>query len=646
VVEQIFPRTDIKAHVPPPRPELAPRLWLDAFADSGPASIIIDAGGKLLFANPAYQALIQQIDSSRHGELGETALIPKKTLARVLNGKGPIEDKQLLQNAHGVTATRSRYWLLPGSNGDGQEIAGLIYDESREVNALRIGHQAQTRFDDIARLTSDWVWEVGEKFSFTYVSPRVANALGLPAQLLLGKNLFRIGRFDGFEDANRGDHPKPESRVPFSGVNCVMSAADDTPRMFEMSGVPIFDDRSGQFQGYRGTARDITARSEAEDRVTQAQLHLVNAVESMPQGFVLCDSRDKILLCNSHFEDFVVPGGEMISPGADYRALIENAAHNGIFNCPDDAREAFVVERVASHKLVVHETEFQLADGRWVQLVCEMTEDGGAIETWIDITRMKEREAELLEAEAIARHGREQAEHANRTKSEFLASMSHELRTPLNAIIGFSEIIKDEVLGPLGNEKYSNYAVDIHDSGLHLLSLINDILDFSKAEAGKITLVEQMLDLSATVEACMRLMAPRAAEVGIKLESHVPDDFPKITGDQIRIKQIILNLLSNSVKFTEHGAVTVEAEINAERGIVIRVRDTGIGIAKEHIEQAFSLFGQVDSALSRKFEGTGLGLPLSRSLAQLHGGDLILESELGEGTCAIFTLPATRIVQP
>ena len=204
--------------------------------------------------------------------------------------------------------------------------------------------------------------------------------------------------------------------------------------------------------------------------------------------------------------------------------------------------------------------------------------------------------------------------------------MSHELRTPLNAIIGFSEIIKDEVLGPLGDEQYNYYAIDIHESGIHLLVLINDILDFSKAEAGKIKLDDRPLGLASLVDSCLRLLAPRAKETGVTLRTKIPDDFPLICADMTRLKQIILNLMSNGVKFTEMGTVTVEAEVDSQAGILIRVRDTGIGIATEDIAEAFSLFGQVDSALSRKFEGTGLGLPLSLSLAQLHGGDLTLES--------------------
>ena len=648
-MQQIFPHSDLPTQSAPPYADGPSRRWLDALAAAGPASLIIDAAGKLLYANSAYRTLARLIDSNLTGEVGEAAIIPRQLLLRILNEEGPFEDTQQHRNAHGVIATRGRYWRLPGgSNGNGghgQEIAGLIFDESGEAEARRIGGQARARFDDIARLTSDWVWEVNDQFCFTFVSPRVADVLHTPAPALIGKNIFDIGVFDGFEQANKGDHPAPDSRVPFSDITYFVTLGDGSTRLFELSGLPMFDDRSGKFIGYRGTAKDITARSEAEDRATQAQLHLVNAVETMPQGFVLRDSQDRILLCNSNFEEIISPERAMVAPGADFRALIKDAAQRGIFDFPDDELDGFVAERLANHELAARESEFQLKDGRWMQVISEMTEDSGVIETWIDITRMKGREAKLLEAEAIARHGREQAEFANRTKSEFLANMSHELRTPLNAIIGFSEIIKDEVLGPLGNEQYNSYALNIHESGLHLLGLINDILDFSKAEAGKIKLDNWPLGLANVVASCMRLLAERAKQTGVGLETKIPSDFPQISADPIRLKQIILNLMSNGVKFTEHGTITVEAEIDPDVGVVIRVRDTGIGIAKEDIAEAFTLFGQVDSALSRKFEGTGLGLPLSRSLAQLHGGNLTLESEPGVGTCAIITLPAERIIQ-
>ena len=191
--------------------------------------------------------------------------------------------------------------------------------------SLRVGREARARFVDIAHLTSDWVWEVNDQFCFTFVSTRVADVLDIPAQALLGKSLFDTGNIEGFEEANRGEHPAPDSRVPFSDIAYRVSAADGAARLFVLSGVPMFDDRSGKFIGYRGTAKDITARSEAEDWATQAQLHLVNAVETMPQGFVLRNSQDRILLCNSHFKEILCSDGAMTVPGADFRALIKDA---------------------------------------------------------------------------------------------------------------------------------------------------------------------------------------------------------------------------------------------------------------------------------------------------------------------------------
>ncbi len=269
MAQQISPRSDLAGQPPPPRPDDAPRRWLDALADQGPASVIIDAAGKLLFANAAYQALVQSIDSNLSGEVGEAAIIPRKLLLRVLNGEGPLESRQMHKNSHGIVATQSRYWLLPGENGHGQEIAGNIFDESREVDALRIRRQARARFDYIARLTSDWVWEVNELFAFTFVSSRVTDVLGSPAQALLGKDLFKTGQFDGFEEANRGDHPKPDSRIPFSDIAYRMKVADGGSCLFELSGVPIFDDRSGRFMAIAarpGTSPPTSRRKTAPPR--------------------------------------------------------------------------------------------------------------------------------------------------------------------------------------------------------------------------------------------------------------------------------------------------------------------------------------------------------------------------------------------
>jgi two-component system cell cycle sensor histidine kinase PleC len=233
------------------------------------------------------------------------------------------------------------------------------------------------------------------------------------------------------------------------------------------------------------------------------------------------------------------------------------------------------------------------------------------------------------------------AKAENENKSQFLASISHELRTPLNAIIGFSEIIKNESMGPLGNEQYQDYIRDIHNSGVHLLSLINDILDYSKAEAGKLELNLEEIDLTKAIHSSMRLVAPRAEHAKVNLVTEIPKEHYLLHTDSKKIKQVMLNLLSNAVKFTpEKGEVkvTMWQEV-LENRITIEVSDSGIGIAPKDISKALSPFGQVDSALSRKYEGTGLGLPLTKKFVEIMGGIFEIESEEGQGTKVRFSLP-------
>ncbi len=253
--------------------------------------------------------------------------------------------------------------------------------------------------------------------------------------------------------------------------------------------------------------------------------------------------------------------------------------------------------------------------------------------------------AERRRFEAEMRADKERAEIADRAKTEFLANTSHELRTPLNAIIGFSEMIHGHTFGPVGNPKYVEYAKDIHESGLHLLALINDILDLSKVEAGKLELNAEAIDLDRLVGDCAGLVAQRLDAGGLRFEHDLPPGLPLIWADARHFKQILLNLLSNAIKFTPPGGrITLAASVDSANGLTITLADTGIGIAAGDIPKAMAAFGQVETPMSRDFDGTGLGLPLSRALVELHGGSLRLASEVDRGTVVTLTFPADRLV--
>jgi signal transduction histidine kinase len=239
------------------------------------------------------------------------------------------------------------------------------------------------------------------------------------------------------------------------------------------------------------------------------------------------------------------------------------------------------------------------------------------------------------------------AEEASRAKSTFLATISHELRTPLNAIIGFSDILKNQMFGPLGSTRYRGYADDIHGSAVHLLSLVNDLLDLAKAEAGKHELHEDKLDVGEIAGTCRRLIAERAHDAGVRLDVVDRLDGRLFRGDERKMRQIILNLLSNSVKFTPTGGlVTIDVGLSEDGGLQLEVRDTGIGMAAADIAKALEPFGQVSDVMTRETGGTGLGLPLTVKLVELHDGRLAIESAPGNGTTVTLRFPADRTVHP
>ncbi|NIA71952.1 hypothetical protein HBA54_25460 [Pelagibius litoralis] len=261
--------------------------------------------------------------------------------------------------------------------------------------------------------------------------------------------------------------------------------------------------------------------------------------------------------------------------------------------------------------------------------------------------KLEVQKAALARAAAHLAITRDQADAASRAKSDFLANMSHELRTPLNAIIGFSEMMKDENRIAVSSARYRDYSNDIHNSGKHLLDVINDILDLSKVESGSAEVHTAVIDVPDMVASVLTLLRHRAREGGVALVSDLPDGLPLLHADSRKVKQILVNLTTNAIKFTAAGGqVTLRAFHGTDGGFVFQVADTGIGIAAADIPVVLSQFGQVNGAFSRGHGGTGLGLPLSKSLAELHGGGLELESAVGRGTTVTVCFPAARVGLP
>ncbi len=621
-------------------PEAVSSTMLEALKtqllEAGPPVYIADTDGSILYANAAFRDLEEAARRAGADDDGRPG--PKAdVLAALRAGGGFVEREEAIPTPEGERIFRVRHAMLVEEGGR-SAIAGRYVDitEMREVQERAILNVE--RFDDIARLVSDWIWETDRDFNFTYVSGRVGDVLEYSAHEILGRNLFRFGEFRSGLGVGSGE-PQRDLRSPFRNAQYRVTTRSGETRLFLLAGLPVFDHRTGAFRGFRGTARDITAETRARAHANLSRTRLNEAIESISEGFGLYDSDDRLILCNSRFRHYWSGIEGVLVPGTPYETVIRAAAT--LVDTGEESAEAWaekwIARRAGARSGTDQRFEIQLKDGRWLKVIDRPTADGGIVTIHTDITGQKNREDALMRA-------KEAAELANQTKSEFLANVSHELRTPLNAIIGFSELMRDQIYGPIGNPRYLEYAEDVVESGHHLLSVINDILDVSKAEAGKLQLVEQLVDVAKVVNSARRIVEERAERAVVALLMDIPADLPPLYADERKLKQIVLNLLSNAIKFTPQGGeVAVAARIEDNGDMTISVTDTGIGIAEEDIPKALSAFGQVDSSLSRKFQGTGLGLPLCRSLVELHGGSLTLESKVGEGTRVSCRFPRTRV---
>ena len=376
---------------------------------------------------------------------------------------------------------------------------------------------------------------------------------------------------------------------------------------------------------------EIATRQAAERAVLVTEENFHSIFVAAPQALALLDpSTHRIIQANRKAQDLFGDGHDLT--GMDSRTLFVD----------QDVRHRIDEAAIGLRPRAPIEARLKTANGAiiWAHISAALVRFHGLPAMLVALQDVTERRRE---AEAL-REARDQATDSSRSKSEFLANMSHELRTPLNAIIGFSEALERELFGPVGNPRYREYATDIHDSGVHLLNLINDILDLSKIEAGHFKLHEDETDLDAAVASACRIVRHRAQQASITIETHLPKPAVSLMADERALKQILINLVSNAVKFSNDcGTVSVDCSVGPA-GLCIAVIDRGIGIAEDDIPKALSPFTQLDGTLSRAHEGTGLGLPLAKHMTELHGGNLRIESKPGEGTTVFVELPASRLI--
>jgi two-component system cell cycle sensor histidine kinase PleC len=399
-----------------------------------------------------------------------------------------------------------------------------------------------------------------------------------------------------------------------------------------------------------GIAVDITEQKNLVQKTVAADMRLRDAIETIPEAFVLWDAENRLVLCNSNFQELHGLPDEAITVGASFESVVAAGSKPVVRNKVITGGPSIPGARTF---------EAQLEDGRWLHISERRTKDGGYVSVGTDITALKTHEEKLVDsekrlmatvadlrasqqrlAELAEKYAQEKtrAEEANQAKSKFLANMSHELRTPLNAIIGFSEIMESGMFGPLGAEKYHEYCGDIRGSGQYLLEVINDILDMSKIEAGRIRLDFEDLNLDSLLAEAMRVVAARAQDKQLQLTAQISPEL-RLRADRRALKQIALNLLSNAVKFTPYGGhVTVRGRAS-DRCITLAILDSGIGIAKDALARLGRPFEQVESQLTKSHQGSGLGLAISKSLIELHGGSMQIRSTLGKGTLVIVRLP-------
>ena len=559
-----------------------------------------------------------------------------------------LEVEYRIENAQGEYRWVSdRGQCVRDAEGQAIRLVGAIDDITPRREAEHALRESEERYALAVSATNEGLYDLDLAGGGVYYSPRVKELLGMPEEALQTSQdwLDRIHPDDleFYLDQMRA-HVVGE--IDLIDMEYRYQRGSGEWRWAHQYGVAArgVDGKAHRLVGSTG---DVTEKVELREALDQERLRITEAIESLSEGLVLFDADDHLVICNSKYREYFVAGAgedvaDLIRPGTSFEEIIRQAFRRGMFPAAGDDEEEWVRYRLEQRNATAeHKVELLQNTGTWLQINERRTRDGGLVAVYTDVTDLKRREEELSAAN-------EQAEAATAAKSEFLANMSHELRTPLNAIIGITEMLQEDAEDD-GLDDYDEPLGRIARAGNHLLHLINEILDLSKIEAGRMDLVEEEVALDILVRDVVATAETLAVTNDNTVETHVDESLETVRGDTTRVRQIMLNLLSNACKFTEQGRVTITASVgdgNYGSEFRFEVGDSGIGISDEQMGHLFQDFSQADSSMARKYGGTGLGLAISRRLARLMGGDVVVESTIGVGSTFTLVLPHDGTAAP
>ncbi len=582
--------------------------------------------------------------------------------------------------------TAHRLW----SRAKGKSQSREDLRQAHDLLEIRIGQRtaelrdSESRYFSLAESMSDGLICFDAKFQLTYVNRKIASTLGYDPGEMIGRH---VGGFLGEAGWEILKGWVEKGRAKQSGVDELSwLRKDGRPTPTLTAPQPTFD-KDGSFRGGFAVVTDILqlrqTESELQDktRIIQVLLRVTDAASKAnnPEDiYHICLEEicrftgwplGHVYLRNEQNPGLLSPSSLWYATGEGVKTLQEvtrdftfakgeglpgKVLETGdIIWMPDiTTDDNFPRKQAAKLSGLKGGFAFPVVSGTETVAVLEffsrdfMVQSEALTDLVVNVGAQLGRVIDRRRFQTATLAAKEHAEAANQAKSDFLANMSHELRTPLNAILGFSDMIRLNTLGPIENEVYRNYIEEIHESGEHLLRLINDILDVSLIEAGKLKLSMQEIEIQPLAEASVELLQAQAKEGKVRLFSMVKEGLPHLIADPCRAKQILTNLLSNAVKFTqEGGTVTLSARVEGDGGLTFVVRDNGIGMNRQETELAMMSFSQAETGLNRRYEGAGLGLPLTARLIEAHGGALYLNSRPGEGTVVQAKFPAERVLQ-